>query len=286
MSHFSSGESDKIPEGQQTVLERFVQACEADERVVAAFLGGSRGAGKHDEWSDLDVYVVTLDEGYEDFGTQLREFVGRLGEPLFVEDFGIEHTLFFVLADGTEGELSYGCESRFLDIHAGAYRVLVDKKGVLAGAEFIGQQTSEDEQVEMLRQQVYWFWHDLSHFVTAMGRGELWWAQGQLEALRAYCVNLARLRRNKADEGVGDEPYFKVEKAIPSADLEPLRETFGPVERAHLLGSVMIVLEFYREIATELAEEHGVKYPEQLEEVMVRRLERLQGSERSGQAGD
>ena len=105
MSRFSSGESDKIPEGQQTVLERFVQACEADERVVAAFLGGSRGAGKHDEWSDLDVYVVTLDEGYEDFGTQVREFVGRLGEPLFLEDFGIQHTLFFVLADGTEGEL-------------------------------------------------------------------------------------------------------------------------------------------------------------------------------------
>ena len=68
-----------------------------------------------------------------------------------------------------------------------------------------------------------------------------------MEALRAYCVNLARLRRNKADEGVGDEPYFKVEKAIPTADLEPLRETFGPVERAHLLGSVMTVLEFYCE---------------------------------------
>ena len=289
MSHtrrIRNGDSDESSEGQQTVLARFVEACEADERVVAAFLGGSRGARREDEWSDLDIYVVTSDEDYEDFGAQVREFVGRLGEPVFLEDFGLEHTLFFVLADGIEGEIGYGCESRFLDIHAGAYRTLVDKKGVLAGAEFIGEQRGQDEQLEMLRRQVYWFWHDLSHFVTAIGRGELWWAQGQLEALRTYCVNLARLRRNMADEGVGDEPYFKVEKAIPAADLEPLRETFGPVEQAHLLRSVMTVLEFYRGIALGLAEEHGVMYPERLEEVTVRRLERLQGLRRLRQSDD
>jgi hypothetical protein len=164
------------------------------------------------------------------------------------------------------------------------YRVLVDKKGVLAGAEFIGEQRGQDEQLEMLRRQVYWFWHNLSHFATAMGRGELWWAQGQLEALRAHCVNLVRLRRNIADQGVGDEPYFKVEKAIPATDLESLRGTFGPVEQAHLLRSVMTVLEFYREIAPQLAEKHGVMYPERLEEVTVRRLERLQGLMRLRQA--
>jgi predicted nucleotidyltransferase len=279
--------SDKSPEGgqQQTVLQRFVEACEANEMIVAAFLGGSRGAGTEDEWSDLDIYVVTSDEGYEDFGAQVREFVGRLGEPVFLEDFGLGHTLFFVLADGTEGELSYGRESTFLNMHVGAYRALVDKKGILVGAEFVGERRGEDERVEMLRRQVYWFWHDLSHFVTAMGRGELWWAQGQLEALRAYCVNLARLRRNMADEGVGDEPYFKVEKAILDVDLEPLRGTFGPVERAHLLRSVMTVLEFYRGIAPWLAGEHGVMYPRQLEEVTVRRLERLVRLERTGPVG-
>src|SRR5689334_13798304 len=145
----SNGDSDddESSEGQQTVLERFVEACEADERVVAAFLGGSRATSMEDEWSDLDVYVVTSDADYEDFAAQVREFVGRLGEPVFLEDFGLGHTLFFVLADGTEGELGYGCESRFLDIHAGSYRVLVDKKGVLAGAEFIGEQRGQDEQL-------------------------------------------------------------------------------------------------------------------------------------------
>ena len=47
-----------------------------------------------------------------------------------------------------------------------------------------------------------------------MGRGQLWWAYGQLEAMRLLCLNLARLTQNFADTQVGDEPYFKVEQAL------------------------------------------------------------------------
>src|SRR5438067_2089419 len=57
---------------QQTVLQRFVAACESDTRVVAAFLGGSFATGKADEQSDLDIYIITTDEAYDDF------FAGRL----------------------------------------------------------------------------------------------------------------------------------------------------------------------------------------------------------------
>src|SRR4051794_17677244 len=213
-------------EQQQEVLRRFVAACEEDERVVAAFLGGSLAAGRGDEWSDLDIYVITTDEAFEVFLEGREAFMGRLGEPLFLESFDISHTLFFVFADGTEGELGAASESRFLGMHEGPHRTLVDKKGILDGVDFRGRQASPEEQVETLRRQVYWFWHDLSHFVTAMGRGQVWWAQGQLEALRGYCVNLARLRHDLADDEAGDEPYFKVEKAIPVSELAPLQATF------------------------------------------------------------
>src|SRR5438093_9783266 len=46
-------------EQQQTVLQRVVAACESDTRVVAAFLGGSFAAGRADEQSDLDIYLIT-----------------------------------------------------------------------------------------------------------------------------------------------------------------------------------------------------------------------------------
>ena len=76
-----------------------------------------------------------------------------------------------------------------------------------------------EERREQLRQVLNWFWHDLSHFMAALGRGELWWACGQLEALRRYCVNLLRI-----DHGVEaqEEAYEKLERAVPVSELATL----------------------------------------------------------------
>ena len=260
---------------QHAVLQRFVAACEQDERVVAAFLGGSLAAGSADEWSDLDIYLITTDQAYDDFLHGREAFIRRLGQPVFLEDFDLPHTLFFVFADGTEGELGCGCESRFLDMHEGPYKVLLDKKGILAGVEFNGYQPSQHEQVETLRRQVYWFWHDLSHFLTAMGRGQLWWAQGQLEVLRRCCVSLARLRQDLADADAVEDPYFKVEKAIPVSDLAPLQATFCPMEPGAMLQSALAIVAFYQELAPLLAERYGVSYPADLERVVLTRLGRV-----------
>ncbi|MEO6457050.1 MAG: aminoglycoside 6-adenylyltransferase [Chloroflexia bacterium] len=264
-------------EQQLAVLRWFVAACEQDERVVAAFLGGSLAAGSADEWSDLDIYLITTDEAYEDFLHDRKAFIRRMGEPLFLEDFDSPYTLFFVFAGGTEGELGCGCESRFLDMHKGPHKVLLDKKGILAGIVFSGYQPAQHEQVEILRRQVYWFWHDLSHFVVAMGRGQLWWAQGQLEVLRRCCVSLARLRQDAADTDGVEDPYFKVEVAIPASDLAlaPLQATICPMEPGAMLRSALAIIAFYQELAHLLVERHGVSYPADLEHVMLTRLERL-----------
>ena len=46
---------------QQDFVERFVNACQADDRVVAAFLGGSTVKGYADAYSDVDLCVITTD---------------------------------------------------------------------------------------------------------------------------------------------------------------------------------------------------------------------------------
>jgi predicted nucleotidyltransferase len=45
-------------------IARFRAACEPDALVVAAFLGGSFAAGRANEQSDVDVYVVSLEDEY------------------------------------------------------------------------------------------------------------------------------------------------------------------------------------------------------------------------------
>lgn len=262
----------QLSRNQQVVVDRFVEACRRDEHVLAAFLGGSYARGTADAYSDLDFGLITTDKAYDDFLAGREGFIRLLGEPALLEDFDLPNNVFFIFPDGTECELAIGQESQFEHIHIGPYKVLLDKTGVLGGAVFPQVDIDQVEQTETLRRLVYWFWHDLSHFITAMARGQLWWAYGQLEALRLQCVDLARLNENFSAEAAG---YEKVEKAIPVEQLSPLQSTFCPMEKAAMLQAVLVIVRFYQELARPLAKTHGITYPDSLERVMCDRLERL-----------
>ena len=257
----------------QNVINRFIAACRADSRIAAAFLGGSQVNGMTDAYSDLDLYLITLDKAYDDFLAGREAFIALLGEPLFAEDFGIPNCKFFILSDDTEGELWVGRESRFQDIHGGPIHVLVDKQELLAGAAFPMQKADPLARVETLRQQIMLFWHEFSHFIKAMGRDQLWFAYGSLETMRGICVNLARLRHNFRDRDVGEEPYFKLEDAMPVEQLAPLLETFCPLEPVAMYHAAAAIFRFYQETARYLARQHGMAYPERLQNLMVPKLE-------------
>ena len=268
-----------------SVLNRFLTACHSTPHILAATLYGSHAAGTADEWSALDIGVVIADDAYDDFTAGREAFLRQLGEPLFIEDFGIPGIVFFILADATEGELTIDRASDFTEPR-GAWRPLVDKTGVLGQGPRTtddGPQTADPDlrptadQLETLRRQIMWFWHDLSHFITALGRDQLWWAAGQLEILRRVCVVLARLAHNFDDEEAADDPYFKVDKTLSEAALAPLRETFVPLDRAAMLAAARQLLTHYRELAAPLAEAHGILYPHDLDRLMQSRLERLTG---------
>ena len=123
-----------------------------------------------------------------------------------------------------------GRESQFTHIHFGPYKVLLDTKGILAGAVFPSARTVLiHEQIETLRRLISWFWHDLCHhFITPLARGQLWSAYGGLQDLRLTCVNLARLTENfSADLGAmkrWSKPYL-------ASQLAALEATCCPLER-------------------------------------------------------
>lgn len=270
-----AAQETKLPHHFQVVIDRFVAACQADERVVAAFLGGSYARGTADAYSDLDLCLITTDAAYEAFVAEHEAFLRRLGEPMFLEDYhgyGVD-LVCFVFADGTEGELVFGRESHFLHMHEGPYTTLLDKKRLLAGTVFPGYRPTQAEQIETLHGLIYWFWHDLSHhFIVPLARGRLWSAYGGLEDLRRTCVNLARLRQNFSAEADG---YEKVEQAIPIEQLLSLQATYCPLEREAMLQAVLVIVHFYQEVAPSLAQAHGIPYPTELEHVLYDRLETL-----------
>jgi predicted nucleotidyltransferase len=258
------------PRDHAAVIARFVEACSADERIVAAFLGGSVARGDADEFSDLDLCVIATDDAVDDVGSDRADLVRRLGEPLFLEDFGIPGIVFFILTDGTEGEIFFFGEGELDRIDAGRFRTLVDERGILPATEFAGPPPDPAEQLEELRRVLLWFWHDLSHFTAAIGRGQLWWAAGQLEILRACCVNLARIEHGVEAQ---DEPYEKLDGVIPPDELEALRSTFVPMERDAMLVAAREIVAFFRERGPEVARSQGLTYPAELDRLIGGRLD-------------
>ena len=259
-------------------INRLTEVCQSDDRVVAAFLGGSYAKGYSDSYSDLDVCVITTDQAFDDFFKGREAFLRAIGDLVFLESFGNPDTSFYIYADDTEGELNFASEGRLHQIHSGTFITLVDKKNILAEAVFAPFEPRSSDQLEKLRGLISVFWHELSHFITAMQRDQLWWARGQLEALRSVSVNLARLNYNFLDPEIGEEAYFKIETMMPVEQLSALRETFCPLEKEAMLRAVMTIVHFYQELAPSLADQRGMEYPKGLERVMLDRLQKLQPS--------
>ena len=261
-----------VPLQHQLVIDRFIAACQADARIVGAFLGGSYARGMADAYSDLDLGLITTDAAYDDFVAQCETFLCLLGKLVFVEDFGLPNIVFFILHDGTEVELVLDRTSHFQHMHSGPYHILVDKTALLTNVVFPGNEPTPTEQRETVRRLVSWFWHDLSHFITAIGRGQLWWAYGQLEELRRVCVNLARIQHNAMAQADG---YEKVEHALPIEQLVPLQATCCPLEREAMVQSAWVIVRFYEEVAPQLTRRHNLSYPADLACVMSTRLEQV-----------
>jgi predicted nucleotidyltransferase len=262
----------RAPRDQPGVVFRFAEACEADDRIIAGLLGGSRARGEADEFSDIDLYAITTDDALENVMSSRDAFVRRLGDPLFLEDFGLDRIAFCILRDGTDVELHFEREGALKRLEVGPFQTLVDKRGVLGRAEFPFSRPDPDEQRERLRETVMWFWHDLSHFLAAMGRGDLWWAYGQLEALRRYCVNLVRIRHGVEAQG---EAYEKLSKEVPVGELTELASTLCALQRDAMLESGVRIVAFFREHAPRIAKANGVAYPIDLARLKSTRLEEL-----------
>lgn len=266
------GNETPMPANQQAFLDRFVAACQTDPRVLAAFLGGSYARGSAAHFSDLDLTIIVTDPAHAGFVAERAAFLEPLGDLIFLESFRYESLVFFIYADGTEGELWFASPSRLDQLQCGVYQPLIDKQGMLVGAQFPEPTPTEAEQTEELRWHLACFWHDMSHFITAMVRGQLWWGYGQLEELRRYCMNLARLRE---DFLAGMEGHEKVDLALPPSALAPLVVTCCPLERGAMLRAGRALVQYYQEIAHPLAAAHGVPYPMKLERVMLERMEHI-----------
>ncbi|MEX0985298.1 MAG: nucleotidyltransferase domain-containing protein [Actinomycetota bacterium] len=265
--------SSRAPsQAHEQLIARFTDACSADNRVVAAFVGGSIARGEADPYSDVDLCVVATDEAADDVFADRAAMVGHLGTPLFLEDRGHQPPeVFVILADGTDAEMFFIAEGRIKEMQVGSILTLLDRTGLLTNLELPMRAPLSGDLASELRI-LAWFWHDVSHVIKALGRGQLWWAAGEIEALRGYCVNLVRI-----EQGVeaGGEPYFKIDTEASTVALESLRSTFVTIEAEALAQAASELVAFFGSRGRPLAGAYGSEYPSELDLLMRRRLEAL-----------
>ena len=72
--------TEPIAARHDAVIERLTEAVRADQRVVAAWLQGSRADGSADAFSDIDYYVAIEDEAFNSFDK--LEFIGQAAQVL------------------------------------------------------------------------------------------------------------------------------------------------------------------------------------------------------------
>ena len=156
-----------------------------------------------------------------------------------------------------------------------AFAPVLDQRGVFDGVVARARTPAplDGAARDEIQRRLNGFWHDYAHFLTALSRGQWWWANGQLAALRGMCANLLRLVKEPTDPEVGDEPYWKVELTLSAEQLARLAPTLNTLEPASMLAAGRVLAALYSQLGHELAGAHSLAYPAELERVVLRRLQ-------------
>ena len=180
-------------------VRAFAVRTAVDDRVLAAFLGGSLASGTDDEFSDLDLYVVARPESYDALVSDHAGLLAAMGSTLYhhvTPDFeGLGFPMVhFALEGGVSGEIAICDQGSMMRTHGGPYEVLHDPEGILAGVVFplLPIEGAAQDQAQLTQGEQ--FHYELAKLVARVARSQ---TGGRGEAIRALRRAVAALERRQ-----------------------------------------------------------------------------------------
>lgn len=228
---------------QQQFINKATDVIKKEDSIIGLTVGGSWLTNEVDEYSDLDLTLITKEKVSDDL-TKMLQYAAGLGKLLsgFTGEHVGEPRLLICLYDDpllhvdikflTLPEFYSRVENPVI-LHD-TYRQLED---IFSKTEphypFPGYQWIEDR---------FWIW---IHYVTLkIGRGELFEALDFLSFLRMVVLGpLLQVKNGNLPRGVR-----KVEMSLPPADLIKLKLTVAVYERASVIAALQASIELYREL--------------------------------------
>jgi aminoglycoside 6-adenylyltransferase len=275
-------------EAYEALIQRFVAWAETVSDIRAAVIVGSRARVERpaDEWSDLDLIVVTTNPVFyinttgwlDQIGTHWLTFVERTASgdgrerrvvfegALDVDFVPIPAALFSATPIAAD-----------LDIVRRGVRVVLDKDGTinktLQGITFDNESAQPPDESTCLNV-VHDFWYHAIWSAKKLRRGELWTANGCINNyMKWQCVlpmltwHARSARGWKCDTWMNGR--FLEQWADPRA-VAALPEAFGRCERDDLWRALFETMDLFHWLATETAGRLEYAYPVQAEAHVVK----------------
>ncbi|TCJ14006.1 nucleotidyltransferase domain-containing protein [Flaviaesturariibacter flavus] len=255
---------------QQQFAQRVTDIVRNDEDVLGLAAAGSWISGTLDEWSDLDLVLVTREKIGGDgqamlrvaarFGSLLSGFTGEhVGEPrvlICLYDNPLLHVdiKFVTLKEFGAGRI----ETPVL---------LFDRDGGLQAAINNSEARWPQPDPQWIENR-FWTW--IHYALLKIGRGEYFEALDFLSCLRQLALGpLLQLRRRGLPRGVR-----RIEQELPAEDQELLKATVAGHDRASLTDAVIACIRLYRTLRNDL-EGPGFIAQARTEEAVLRYLHRF-----------
>ncbi len=246
-------------------VAEFRRVAKEDPRVLAGFLGGSLATGNADRFSDIDVYFIVDPRSYARFRSEVPSLLGKTGPLVFLEEhsnFGFDLVL-FIFRNGVNGELGLGTPKNFKTMHAGPFKVLADKKGLLEKAEFpYGKPLAGEALQKQVQKSLAWYWYLYGVFLKSVARGHLWSATANLSEMRKQTWTLLQ-------QAYRVRSVEKSKSRLPPKLRATLGRTLPNYSRKSFLSSANLLTRILKKELHGLLVSTRVRYPDELEQTIL-----------------
>jgi aminoglycoside 6-adenylyltransferase len=272
---------DQTAEAYEQLIERFIKWAQTEKDIRAAIVIGSRARVDHpaDEWSDLDIVIITTDpERY----WSTTSWIEKIGNPwlTFVEPTpdgrGMERRVLFeggldvdfnpMSVDLVGQMVETEVPSDVADTLRRGMRVLLDKDGLSMqlGASATDPQPPQPPTQHEFLEVVNDFWYHAVWTAKHLRRGELWWAKSGCDSYLKWLLLRMMEWHARATKGQNYDTWlrgrFLEEWADPRA-LEGLPEAFAHYDEDDIWRALFVTMDLFRWLSVEAAEHLGHSYP-------------------------
>ena len=268
--------SGRAAGGENTASNRWITFTHG-----LAFVLGSRARSDHpaDEWSDLDLAVVTRDihryieqaDWINAIGKPWLTFIETTGPDISLErrvlfDGGLDVDFALMPLEMIQAMLEKGVDPGTADIFRRGVRVVLDKDNLLpdpdrfAAAWQPPQPPGEGQFLQVVND----FWYHTVWTAKHVRRGELWWGKsccdGYLKNLLLPMLEWHAHARRGAAHDTWLRGRFLEEWADPRA-LRQLPEAFAHYDEADTWRALAVTMDLFRWVSLETAQLLGFSYP-------------------------